>query len=95
MSELWFRHNERGFGPGLPIHRNGWIVLGSYLVILVSFPWLLEAWLGYDPRSYQRFLFMVLVTIPFGYVAWRRTEGGWGRRAARSEDKSDPSSREF
>jgi len=42
MSAPWFRHNERGFGPGLPIHRNGWIALGSYVFLLIVFPWPLE-----------------------------------------------------
>jgi len=87
MSEPWFRHNERGIGPGLPIHRNGWITLGSYIFLLINFPWPLEMWLGYDPRSTQRFAAMIALTIPFGFIAWKKTDGGWGRRETRYEDE--------
>lgn len=87
MSEPWFRRNQRGYGPGLPIHRNGWIVLGTYVAALVAFPWVLQAWLGYDPRSYQRFTAIILISIPFFVILWRKTEGGW--RAKDSEFEED------
>lgn len=87
MSEPWFRRNQRGYGPGLPIHRNGWIVLGTYVAALVAFPWVLQAWLGYDPRSYQRFAVILLISIPFFVILWRKTEGGW--RAPDSEFEDD------
>ena len=86
MSEPWFRRNRRGYGPGLPIHRNGWIALGIYVAILVAFPWILELRLGYDPRSYHRFTVIILISIPFGIVLWRKTDGRWGRRDRNFED---------
>ncbi|MEE8439866.1 MAG: hypothetical protein V3S07_09775 [Micropepsaceae bacterium] len=86
MSKPWFRRNRRGYGPGLPIHRNGWIALGFYVAILVAFPWILELRLGYDPRSYQRFAVIILISIPFGFVLWRKTDAGWGRRDRNFED---------
>ncbi len=86
MSEPWFRRNQRGYGPGLPIHRNGWIALGTYVAVLVAFPWGLEAWFGYDPRSTQRFAVIILISIPFGIVLWRKTDGQWRRRDSNFED---------
>ncbi len=86
MSEPWFRRNQRGYGPGLPSHRNGWIALGTYVAILVAFPWALEWWLGYDPRSTQRFTVIILISIPFGVILWRKTDGGWGPRDNDFED---------
>jgi hypothetical protein len=86
MSEPWFRRNQRGYGPGLPIHRNGWIALGTYIAALIGFPWGLEAWLGYDPRSYQRFAAIILISIPFVVVLWRKTDGRWGPRANNFDD---------
>jgi hypothetical protein len=86
MSDPWFRRNQRGYGPGLPIHRNGWITLGTYVAALMAFPWALQAWLGYDPHSYQRFIAIVLISIPFAFVLWRKTDGRWGRHDAQLED---------
>ena len=77
MNEHWFRPNQRGFGPGLPIHLYGWITLGAYVAALVAFPWALEWWLGYDPNSVQRFIAILLITFPFGLVVWRKTDGHW------------------
>lgn len=79
MNTPWFRHNERGIGPGRPIHRNGWILLGAYVGILIVFPVLLEAALGYPPGTTERFIFIVSVTVPFAWLAMRKTEGGWRR----------------
>jgi hypothetical protein len=30
---------------------------------------------------------MIALTIPFGFLAWRKTDGGWGRREKRYEDE--------
>jgi hypothetical protein len=87
MGEPWFQHNQRGFGPGRPIHRNGWIALGSYVFLLIVFPWPMQMWLGYDPNSLQRFIAILAITIPFGIVAWKKTEGGWGLKERQYEDE--------
>jgi hypothetical protein len=73
QSAPWFRRNERGIGPGLPIHRNGWILLGAYVAFLILFPWPLEAWLGYPPETLERFITMLAVTIPVFVLAWKKT----------------------
>ena len=83
MNEPWFRHNRRGFGPGLPVHRNGWIALGAYVALLILFPWPLEYFLGYPPGTVARFLTILALSTAFGIVAYFKTEGGWGRRGGR------------
>jgi hypothetical protein len=89
MSDPWFRPNQRGFGPGLPIHRNGWIVLGAYIAALIAFPWVLEWWIGYDPRSHQRFLAIIAISIPFAIVVWRKTDGHWKKDGLEYYDDED------
>jgi hypothetical protein len=73
MSQPWFRRNERGIGPGLPIHRNGWILLGGFVAYLVVFPLLLEWLLGRPPGTPERFFAIVIVTAPVFLLAWRKT----------------------
>ena len=89
MNEPWFRQKERGIGPGLPIHRNGWILLGLYVAFLIVFPGPLEYWLGYPPDTLTRVLTMLAVTLPVGWLAFNRTEGGWRRRDADENDADE------
>ena len=75
MGEPWFRRNERGGkGPGLPIHRNGWILLGFYVAYLFLFPFGLEYWFGYPPETMERFIAILAVTIPVYVLAWKKTQ---------------------
>ena len=87
MSEPWFRPNQRGYGPGLPIHRNGWIILGAYIVALIGFPWALEWWLGYDPTTRHRFYAILAISIPFGVIVWRKTDGHWRKDGSQHEEE--------
>jgi hypothetical protein len=73
MGQPWFRRNERGIGPGLPIHRNGWILLGAFVAYLIVFPAALEAYLGYPAGTRLRFIAILAVTIPVFVLAWRKT----------------------
>jgi hypothetical protein len=74
MSEPWFRRNERGIGgPGMPIHRNGWILLGGFVAYLITFPLLLQVLLGYPPGTPERFFAIIGVTVPVFLIAWRKT----------------------
>jgi hypothetical protein len=73
MNTPWFRRNERGAGPGMPIHRNGWILLGGFVVYLIVFPLLLEWVLGYPPEMLERAIAILVVTVPVMLLAWRKT----------------------
>lgn len=84
MREPWFRRHGRGLGPGLPIHRNGWILLGAYVGFLILFPLPLEYVLGYPPDTWARALTMLAVTIPVGWIALQRTD-----RSERRDDTDD------
>jgi hypothetical protein len=79
MREPWFRRNERGLGLGLPIHRNGWILLGAYVGFLIAFQIPLEYLLGHAPDTLTRALTMLAVTIPFAWIVLQRTERGASR----------------
>ena len=74
MGDPWFRRNARsGRGFGLPIHRNGWILLGAYMVYLALFPLALELWLGYPPGRIARLLAIVLISIPVLIIVLKKT----------------------
>jgi len=57
----------------MPIHRNGWILLGGFVVYLIVFPLLLEWLLGYPPEMLERAIAILVVTVPVMLLAWRKT----------------------
>jgi hypothetical protein len=73
MSAPWFRRNERNGSPGLPIHRNGWILLGAFVAYLIAFPVMLEWLLGYPPEFRERAIAIIVVTAPVLMLAWKKT----------------------
>ena len=74
MGEPWFRRNVRsGRGFGLPIHRNGWILLGAYIAYIALFPLGLEYWFGYPPDTTERFIAIIAVSIPVLLIALKKT----------------------
>jgi hypothetical protein len=77
MTEHWFRPKERGIGAGVPLNWKGWTLFGSYIGCILGVP---AAWrfvLGYEGTVLLRIVSVMLVSVPFLYVAWKKTEGGW------------------
>ena len=77
MSEYWFRPKERGIGAGIPLNWKGWALFVSYIAAIIVSPTLLQIYLGYEASSLVRFAFVALISIPFLYLSWTKTEGGW------------------
>jgi hypothetical protein len=84
MGEYWFRPKERGIGAGIPLNWKGWALFGAYLAALLTIPTILDFLFGYEPELPIRLLAVALLSGPFLYVAWLKTEGGWHFR--RNED---------
>ena len=65
----WFAAKRYGYGAGLPIAWEGWVVLGLFLALAVGGVFLL-------PPAIHIAL-VLAVTPPFVLIVYRRTEGGW------------------
>jgi hypothetical protein len=80
MPKYWFKPKEFGYGA-TPSTWEGWAL--TVLALLLAAGVVL---VGPGIRdNLQRSLFVViglaLVLVPYAYVAWRKTEGGWRWRA--------------
>ena len=85
MTEYWFRPKERGIGAGVPLNWKGWALFGSYVAAILSVPSLFELVQGYQGTVLQRVLGVVFISVPFLYVALKKTEGGWRWRKGRND----------
>jgi len=88
MTKYWFRPKERGIGAGMPIHWKGWALFVAYIASIVLVPTAYELYLGYPGTVFLRILGVVAVSVPFLYIAWKKTEGGWRWRHG-GEDADD------
>ena len=91
MAEYWFKPKERGIGAGVPISWKGWALYGAYVASILAVPQLVRLWLGYEGSVSLRLLAVVLISIPFLFAAWKKTEGGW--RWRRGETDADDEGR--
>ncbi len=75
----WFAPKRYGYGSGLPIAWQGWVVLGLYMAIVGLTIWLLG----------QRPLAIVAILIPatllLMLITARTTRGGWRWRWGRRD----------
>ena len=75
----WFRAKKFGYGAGLPIKWQGWVVLGSYVLAMVGLGLLSDS-NGEIPTLATAAL-MLIVTAVFVVIVRKRTDGGWKWRA--------------
>jgi len=87
MTEYWFRPKQRGIGAGVPLNWKGWALFAAYLGSIVAVPAACQFVLGYPGSVFLRFLAVVGVSVPFLFIAWKKTEGGW--RWRNGEEISD------
>jgi lipopolysaccharide export LptBFGC system permease protein LptF len=76
--DIWFEPKRYGYGAGLPISREGWIALGSYVAVMM----LMAAAIGPLTKANPLYI-LVPVAIMAGMTIWfvplcaRHTRGGW------------------
>ena len=76
----WFGPKTHGYGTGLPIAWQGWVLFIGFLLIVIAGGLLLA------PRYPLAFLALVLpLTIAFIWIAKRTTRGGWKWRWGRKD----------
>jgi len=64
----WFAPKLIGYGTGLPIAWQGWVVLAAYLAVVI----------GVAKLWPQATLFVVIpATIALVWVGYAKTRGGW------------------
>ena len=91
MSEYWFRPKEKGIGAGVPISWKGWALFLAYLGSILAVPSALQLAIGYEGNVPLRLACVAVISVPFLYVAWRKTEGGWRwRRGGEEPDDANP-----
>ncbi|MYL98691.1 hypothetical protein GR702_13045 [Novosphingobium sp. FGD1] len=71
----WFAPRRYGYGAGLPIAWQGWMLIASYLAALAGIGMLDRT--GHGAARTTAFVLFVIVTTVFVTVAARRTRGGW------------------
>lgn len=85
--EPWFAPKSNGYGAGMPIHRNGWILLGAYVAgLLLSHLLAVFVLVGFGVQQDRAallvtpvWLLVVLMpaTLAVVMIARARTQGGW------------------
>jgi hypothetical protein len=68
-SKPWFAAKRIGYGSGLPIAWQGWLVLGVYLAVVLVAPFVL-------PLLAQLVTILIATALLVGICA-RKTQGGW------------------
>lgn len=79
-SKPWFRPKRYGYGAGLPIAWQGWVVIGLYIAGIAAAGAVLR------PRMPIAFFAAVLaLTAALVWIAARKTQGGWRWRRGDSD----------
>lgn len=71
----WFAPKKNGYGAGLPIAWQGWVLLLGYIALALGLG-LFVASLG-EIWALVSIALIILSTIPFLMIVKRRTKGGW------------------
>ena len=73
----WFRHKTYGYGAGLPMAWQGWVVLLVFalavIVTMLGSDFFLTGWMRMAARTGGILISVVILAI----VTKGRTEGGW------------------
>jgi hypothetical protein len=76
----WFAPKRYGYGSGLPIAWQGWLVLLGYIVILAGFALTLRR---QGPLEFVAAA--IPLTVVFAVICARTTRGGWRWRWGEEE----------
>jgi hypothetical protein len=87
MTDYWFKPKEKGIGAGVPVSWKGWALFVAYLGAILAIPTALQLIIGYEGSVPLRLFCVLAVSVPFLFIAWRKTEGGW--RWRRGDEPSE------
>ena len=76
----WFAPKRYGYGSGLPVAWQGWVLLVGFVLITIACAFLLA------PRSPLAFMAVILpLTAIFVLITKNTTKGGWRWRWGRED----------
>jgi hypothetical protein len=93
MTDYWFRPKEKGIGAGVPSNWKGWALFLGYVAAILAIPSGFVLAVGHEATVVERFMALVVISVPFLFVAWKKTEGGWRWRRGGDEDFDDQTGR--
>lgn len=79
----WFSAKTHGYGAGLPIAWQGWVLLASYLGVMLGFGLLAES--GTFANIAIAVAGIIVATGLFVLIAKHRTRGGWRWRNGKGD----------
>ena len=79
----WFSAKRYGYGSGLPIRWQGWLVIGVYIAAMIGSGLLIASNRGGQANGGQAaaIIMMLVLTGLFMLICRKRTEGGWRWRS--------------
>jgi len=90
MTEYWFKPKQHGIGAGVPLNWKGWALFIAFVGSIIAVPFGTRLVLGYEGSVLLRVIIVILISPPFLWLAWKKTEGGW--RWRRGDEDVDESS---
>ena len=77
MNKFWFRPKRYGYGSGLPISWEGWVVLAGFFACIGLLEYLCLAVV--DPREGAPWMFggVAVLVVALVLICRAKTEGGW------------------
>jgi membrane protein YdbS with pleckstrin-like domain len=71
----WFAPKSHGYGAGLPIAWQGWVLIGSFVLVVTGLAMLAQV--GGFGETIAAVALMILSTIVLVAIVHKRTRGGW------------------
>lgn len=71
----WFSAKSHGYGAGLPVAWQGWVLIAGYFVVLGVAGWLDR--LGFASTRIAALILFITATATLIVLAARHTQGGW------------------
>ncbi|WP_054531518.1 hypothetical protein [Erythrobacter sp. SG61-1L] len=80
----WFAPKKYGYGAGMPIAWQGWVVLAAYLLVVFGAALAMPV---HDPNGILATSGVILfATAILLFIARKRTRGGWKWRSGKDDD---------
>ncbi|WP_336978817.1 hypothetical protein [Altererythrobacter fulvus] len=80
----WFAPKKYGYGSGLPIAWQGWVVMGAYMLVVLGA--LLAIGTGDSVAIIASTAVVLGATVVLMLIARKRTRGGWKWRSGEDDD---------
>ncbi|MEG3089052.1 hypothetical protein [Sphingomonas sp. PB4P5] len=70
--DVWFEAKRFGYGAGLPVAWQGWVLLGAYIALVIGLSFVLK-----PPHPVPYYAVVIVATLALMLIAARHTRGGW------------------